>query len=257
VPARPWPFSRLRQKGESAQIAAGRLNIEPHSDYLPATRPGRYRIFGFAPRCGRIGGLGPRGSAHWDPAVAFLLRISRAIDALNEAIGHLVYWAVLAAVLVSAGNASVRYALDTSSNAWLELQWYLFSAVFLLCSGYTLLHNQHVRIDVVHGHLPRRVRAWIDLLGSLLFLLPMAIVIMVLSWPLVVDSYARHEYSSDAGGLLRWPVKLLIPVGFLLLAAQGVSEIIKRAAFLLGRIGDPLEKHEEPVAEELMRGGAE
>ena len=186
-----------------------------------------------------------------------LLRLSRAIDALNERVGHLVYWLVLAAALVSAGNASVRYAFDTSSNAWLELQWYLYSAVFLLCAGYTLLHNEHVRIDVVIGHLPPKLRAWIDLLGGLLFLLPMAIVIMVLAWPVVVESYVRHEYSADAGGLLRWPVKLLIPAGFLLLALQGLSEIIKRALFLAGRIPDPVEAHREPMAEEFLKGSVE
>ena len=189
--------------------------------------------------------------------MTLLLRLSRAIDLLNERVGHLVYWLILAAVLVSAANATVRYALDTSSNAWLELQWYLFSAVFLLASGYTLQHNEHVRIDVIISHLPPRVRAWIDLLGGLLFLLPMAIVIMVLSWPLVVDAYVRHEVSSDAGGLLRWPVKILIPIGFLLLALQGVSEIIKRVAFLLGRIPDPVEKHHDPMGEEMLKGAVE
>ena len=186
-----------------------------------------------------------------------LLRLSRAIDALNERIGHLVYWLILATALVSAGNASVRYTFDTSSNAWLELQWYLYSAVFLLCAGYTLLHNEHVRIDVIIGHLPPKLRAWIDLLGGLFFLLPMAIVIMVLAWPVVVESYVRNEFSADAGGLLRWPVKLLIPVGFLLLALQGLSEIIKRALFLAGRIPDPVEPHHEPMAEEFLRGSVE
>jgi TRAP-type mannitol/chloroaromatic compound transport system permease small subunit len=188
--------------------------------------------------------------------VNFLLRLSRAIDALNEQVGNLVYWLILAAALVSAGNASVRYAFDMSSNAWLELQWYLYSAVFLLAAGYTLKHNEHVRIDVVIGHLPPRVRAWIDLLGGLFFLLPMAIVITLLAWPMVVESYVRHEYSADAGGLLRWPVKLLIPAGFLLLTLQGVSEIIKRALFLLGRIPDPVEPHHEPMVEEFLKGSA-
>jgi len=186
--------------------------------------------------------------------VSFLLAVSRAIDALNRRIGHAVYWLVLAAVLVSAGNAVSRYLFDVSSNGWLELQWYLFSAVFLLAAGYALLHNEHVRIDVIFGHLRPRLRAWIDLIGGVFFLLPMAVIIMALSWPIVVTSYQLNEYSSDAGGLLRWPVKLLIPVGFLLLALQGVSEIIKRIAFLLGYIPDPLEKHHEPVAEEQLRG---
>jgi TRAP-type mannitol/chloroaromatic compound transport system permease small subunit len=185
--------------------------------------------------------------------VRFLLRLSRAIDALNEQVGHLVYWLVLAAVVVSAGNAMMRYTFDMSSNAWLELQWYLFSAVFLLAAGYTLLHNEHVRIDVVYGHLPPRVRAWIDLVGSVFFLLPMALIIMVLSWPIVVESIERNEYSSDAGGLLRWPVKILIPIGFLLLVLQGISEIIKRIGFLLGHIPDLSEKHRDPILDETIK----
>ena len=186
-----------------------------------------------------------------------LLQLSKLIDALNERVGHLVYWLVLAAALVSAGNASVRYAFDTSSNAWLELQWYLYSAVFLLCAGYTLLHNEHVRIDVIIGHLPPKLRAWIDLLGGLFFLLPMAIIITVLAWPVVVESYVRNEYSADAGGLLRWPVKILIPIGFLLLVLQGVSEIIKRIGFLAGSIADPAERHQDPILDETLKTAAE
>ncbi len=184
--------------------------------------------------------------------MTLLLRMSRLIDALNERVGHAIYWLILVAVLVSAGNATIRYAFDISSNSWLELQWYLFSAVFLLGAGYTLLHNEHVRIDVLFGHLPPRKRAWIDLLGGIFFLLPMAVVIMVLSWPVFTESFVRHEMSADAGGLLRWPVKLLIPVGFLLLTLQGVSEIIKRIGFLAGLIPDPSDKHEHPAAEELV-----
>ena len=159
---------------------------------------------------------------------------------------------VLIAVLVSAANAIVRYGFDTSSNAWLELQWYLFSAVFLLCAGYTLLRNEHIRIDIIFGSFSRRTQVWIDVFGTVFFLLPMAIMILVLSWPMFVGSYRIHEYSSDAGGLLRWPVKLLIPVGFLLLALQGVSEIVKRIAFLLGYIPDPSERHHAPAAEEQL-----
>jgi TRAP-type mannitol/chloroaromatic compound transport system permease small subunit len=174
--------------------------------------------------------------------VRSLLGLSRAIDWINGHIGRLVYWCVLIAVLISAGNAVVRYLFDTSSNAWLEIQWYLFSAVFLLCAGYTLLRNEHVRIDVIAGRLSKRTQTWIDIIGSALFLLPMAVVIAWLSWPLVSDSYLRHEMSGDAGGLLRWPVKLLIPIGFSLLALQGVSELIKRIAFLMGLIPDPAEK---------------
>jgi TRAP-type mannitol/chloroaromatic compound transport system permease small subunit len=160
---------------------------------------------------------------------------------------------VLAAVVVSAANASVRSAFDMSSNGWLELQWYLFSAVFLLAAGYTLLHNEHVRIDVIIGRFSPRTRAWVDLLGGLFFLLPMAIVITVLSWPVFVESWTRNEVSSDAGGLLRWPVKLLIPIGFLLLVLQGISEITKRAAFLLGRIPDPAERHVDPYLDEMKK----
>jgi TRAP-type mannitol/chloroaromatic compound transport system permease small subunit len=184
--------------------------------------------------------------------VTLLLRMSRLIDALNEQVGHAIYWLILVAVIVSAGNATIRYIFDASSNGWLELQWYLFSAVFLLGAGYTLLHNEHVRIDVLFGRLRPRSRAWIDLLGGLVFLLPMAIIIMALSWPIFVESYFRHEVSADAGGLLRWPAKLLIPAGFLLLSLQGVSEIVKRVAFLRGLIADPYEKHDHPVAEELL-----
>ena len=186
-----------------------------------------------------------------------LLRLSNLIDGLNERVGHAIYWLILVAVLVSAGNATIRYALDMSSNGWLELQWYLFSAVFLLGAGYTLLHNEHVRIDVLFSHLSPRQRAWIDLLCGIFFLLPMVVVIMVLSWPVFTDSFVRHEVSADAGGLLRWPVKLLIPLGFLLLVLQGLSEIIKRAAFLRGRIPDPLELHREPMAEEFLKGAVE
>jgi len=191
------------------------------------------------------------------PPVTMLLRLSKLIDTINEQIGHIIYWLILVAVIVSAGNASVRYLFDTSSNGWLELQWYLFSAVFLLASGYTLRHDEHVRIDVIIGHLPPRVRAWIDLVGGLLFLLPMATIIMVLSWPMFIESIVRNEFSADAGGLLRWPVKLLIPLGFLLLLLQGLSEIIKRAAFLRGDILDPLELHREPMAEEFLKGAVE
>ena len=140
-----------------------------------------------------------------------LLALSRLIDALNEHVGRLAYWLVLAAVVVSAGNATVRYAFNLSSNAWLEIQWYLFSAVFLLCAGYTLLHNEHIRIDVIAGRLSRRAQTWIDIFGCVFFLLPMAVIIMWLSWPMFMDSYVRHEISGDAGGLVRWWVKLLDP----------------------------------------------
>ena len=181
-----------------------------------------------------------------------LLKLSGLIDALNERVGRLSYWLILIMVLVSAGNAGVRYAFDRSSNAWLEIQWYLFSAVFLLGAGYTLLHNQHVRIDVISGRLSKRARAWIDVLGTLFFLLPMAIAIMWMSWPVFVQSFELHEESSNAGGLIVWPARLLVPVGFLLLVLQGISEFIKRVAFLRGLIPDPSEKDEGPSAEEQL-----
>jgi TRAP-type mannitol/chloroaromatic compound transport system permease small subunit len=184
--------------------------------------------------------------------VKLLLRLSGLIDALNERVGRLGYWLILVAVLVSAGNATVRYVFDRSSNAWLEIQWYLYSAVFLLCAGYTLLHNQHVRIDVLTSHLSKRARAWIDVFGTLFFLLPMAIAIMWMSWPVFVQSWDLNETSSSAGGLIVWPARLMVPVGFLLLILQGISELIKRVAFLLGLIPDPSEKDEGPSMEEQL-----
>jgi TRAP-type mannitol/chloroaromatic compound transport system permease small subunit len=167
-----------------------------------------------------------------------LLRIAAAIDTVNAAIGRAAYWLVLVAVLVSAGNALARYSLNASSNAWLEIQWYLYSAVFLLCAPYTLQRNEHVRIDIFFARLPPRARAWIDVCGIVLFLMPMAIIIAWFAWPMFVESYVRGEYSSDAGGLLRWPAKILIPVGFALLALQGIAELIKRIAFLAGVSAD-------------------
>jgi TRAP-type mannitol/chloroaromatic compound transport system permease small subunit len=184
--------------------------------------------------------------------VKILLRLSGLIDALNERVGHLSYWLILIMVLISAGNAIMRYAFNMSSNAWLEIQWYLFSAVFLFCAGYTLLHNQHVRIDVISGLLSKRARAWIDILGTLFFLLPMAIAIMWMSWPVFVDAYQHDEVSTNAGGLTVWPGRLMLPVGFFLLILQGISELIKRVAFLRGLIPDPTDKLEGPSLEEQL-----
>jgi TRAP-type mannitol/chloroaromatic compound transport system permease small subunit len=184
--------------------------------------------------------------------VKFLLAVSRAIDAANERVGRIIYWLILAAVLLSAGNAIVRYAFNISSNGWLEIQWYLFSAVFLFGAGYTLLNNQHIRIDIVAGRLSKRTQAWIDILGTVFFLLPMALTIMWLSWPVFIDAYRSHEVSSNAGGLVVWPARLMVPAGFLLLVLQGFSELIKRVAFLRGLIPDPSEKHEGPSDEEQL-----
>lgn len=177
-----------------------------------------------------------------------LLTLSRLIDGLNAAVGRIVYWAVLVAVIISSGNAVVRYGFNTSSNAWLEVQWYLFSAIFMLCAGYTLLRNEHIRIDVIVSRFSERTLTWIDIIGTVLFLLPISIIIMYLSWPVLVDSFVRNELSSDAGGLIRWPVKLLIPVGFLLLVLQGISELIKRIAFLQGLIQIRHRRNRMPTA---------
>jgi TRAP-type mannitol/chloroaromatic compound transport system permease small subunit len=180
-----------------------------------------------------------------------LLALSGLIDALNERIGRVVYWCVLIMVLVSAANAVSRYALNIASNAWLELQWYLFAGVFLLCSGYTLLHNEHIRIDVVASRLPRRAQIWIDILGTLFFMLPVTAYITWLSWPIFVNAWVSGEISMNAGGLIRWPARLLVPVGFALLTLQGLSELVKRIAYLRGAIPDPVEKHLDPALEQM------
>jgi TRAP-type mannitol/chloroaromatic compound transport system permease small subunit len=163
-----------------------------------------------------------------------LLRLAAGIDALNEWVGRAVRWLVLIAVLVSAGNALARYGLNLSSNAWLEIQWYLFGFIFLLGAGYTLKHNGHVRIDVFYARFAERGRAWIDLFGAVLFLLPMAGLIAWLSWASFAEAWQIGERSADAGGLIRWPIKLAIPLGFALLALQGLAEVIKRLAVLTG-----------------------
>ena len=191
-----------------------------------------------------------------------LLAVSRLIDRLSERVGHTIYWLVLVAVLISAANAVVRKAFNFSSNSFLEIQWYLFSLIFLFCAGYTLKHNEHVRIDIITSRLSARARASIDIFGTLFFLLPMSLLIMWLSWPLFVDAYTRHEVSTNAGGLIIWPARLMVPVGFFLLVLQGLSELIKRIAFLKGLIPDPGEKivvrtPEEELAEEILRARGE
>ena len=187
-----------------------------------------------------------------------LLALSRAIDGMTERVGRLVYWLVLIVVLISAANAVVRKLFNYSSNSYLEIQWYLFSVIFLFGAGYTLLRNEHVRIDIIAGRLSARTQNWIDVIGIVFFLFPMSIIIMWLSWPLFVDSYVRHEVSTNAGGLTIWPARLMVPVGFALLIVQGLSELIKRIAFLAGAAPNPLEKHhaksaEEELAEEIAR----
>ena len=166
----------------------------------------------------------------WD--VGALLGVSRAIDWFNEQFGVVANWMVLLACLISAGNAFSRYLFSISSNGWLEIQWYMFAAMVLLGAPFTLKMNEHVRVDLVYGLVSERTRIWIDILGGLLFLLPICVILTYFTWPWFVDSWRIGEVSSNAGGLIRWPVKLLMPVGFALMALQGVSEIIKRIAAL-------------------------
>ena len=175
-----------------------------------------------------------------------LLRVSGAIDGVNERFGRIADWCVVLACLISAGNALVRYGFSFSSNAWLEIQWYLFAAMFMLGAPYTLRRNEHVRVDVIYGNLSPRLRLWVDLLGGILFLMPAVLIIGWMSWPLFYDSWQSGEVSSNAGGLIRWPVKLLLPLGFGLLALQGLSEIIKRIAALRGYEGVVAE-YEKPL----------
>ncbi|MDR3393279.1 MAG: TRAP transporter small permease subunit [Sulfuriferula sp.] len=163
-----------------------------------------------------------------------LWRLSQGIDALNEWVGRSIKWLVLLATVISAGNALVRYGWGESSNAGLEIQWYLFGALFLLGAGFTLKHHGHVRIDFIHGRLSPRTQAWVEIIGTLLFLLPFCLLIIWFGWAMFVSAWQSGEMSPDAGGLLRWPVKLLIPVGFGLLALQGISELIKNIAVLIG-----------------------
>jgi TRAP-type mannitol/chloroaromatic compound transport system permease small subunit len=168
-----------------------------------------------------------------------LLAISRGIDALTAFVGRWVYWLILAAVLVSAGNAIVRKVLDISSNAWLELQWYLFGAAYLLASAYTLQRNDHIRIDILSNALPKRVRDWIDVFGHIVMLLPFAGLMVYESWPFFYNSFISGEMSGSAGGLILWPARLMLFLGFTLLLLQGLSELIKRVAILRGDMEEP------------------
>ncbi|WP_194713581.1 TRAP transporter small permease subunit [Noviherbaspirillum soli] len=184
--------------------------------------------------------------------MSLLLSLARLIDAINEKIGLAVSWALLLAVLVCAGNAIIRYSLNMSSNAWLEIQWYLFAAMFMLASAYTLKRNEHVRIDVVVGRFSRRTQAIIDILGFLFFLLPVSLLILYFSIPYAMESIRNQEVSSNAGGLILWPAKLLIPVGFVLMILQGFSELIKRLGFLAGLVdAREFEKHAASPEEEI------
>ena len=181
-----------------------------------------------------------------------LLPLSRLIDRLSEFIGRWVAWLVLAAVLVSAANALSRKALNLSSNAFLEVQWYLFAAVFMLAAGYTMLRQEHVKIDVLSGRFSKRTQIWIDIIGLALFVLPFVVYIIKLAMPLVINAYVTGEMSQNAGGLIRWPVYALLPLGLVLLGLQAVSELIKRFAFLQGLIPDPTVKGSGKTAEEEL-----
>jgi TRAP-type mannitol/chloroaromatic compound transport system permease small subunit len=163
-----------------------------------------------------------------------LLAFSRAVDRLNTAVAKLATCAVLLAAVISAGNALVRYSISYSSNAWLEVQWYLFGAVFMLGTSYTLFRNEHVRVDLLYNNVSERTRLWIDVFGFICFLLPAVSMLAWMTYPMFVESLVRQEGSPNAGGLLRWPVKILLPIGFGLLTLQGLSELIKRIALLRG-----------------------
>lgn len=185
-----------------------------------------------------------------------LLSLSRLIDRFNEQVGRGIRWLVLAAVLLSAGNAIVRKIFSTSSNALLEIQWYLFAGVFMLGAGYAFYRNVHVRIDFISAKLSKRTNAVIDSLGIVVFLIPLCVILITLSWPFFYNAWVTGEMSSNAGGLIRWPVLGLIPLGFSILLIQGISELIKRIAFLRGVISEPIsvefhKSDEELLAEEL------
>ncbi|WP_136685274.1 TRAP transporter small permease subunit [Falsirhodobacter xinxiangensis] len=177
-----------------------------------------------------------------------LLALSRLIDSVNTFIGKSVSWLLLAAILISAVNAVMRKAFSISSNAWLEAQWYLFSAAFLLAAAYTLLRNEHVRVDLVFGTLSRRKQLLVEIFGTILFLMPFCLVTIWLSWPIAMDKLASGEVSNNTGGLVQWPAWLLIPIGFTLLALQGLSELIKRIAILGGLIPDPVAEADAEAA---------
>ena len=172
--------------------------------------------------------------------------LSRGIDRLNAEFGVIANWLVLLACLISAGNAASRYLFSASSNAWLEIQWYMFAGMVLLGAPYTLKMNEHVRVDLIFGMVSERTRLWIDIIGGFLFLLPICVILTYFTWPWFVESWQIGEISSNAGGLIRWPVKLMLPVGFFLMALQGISEIIKRIAALEHVIKTEF-KYEKPL----------
>lgn len=181
-----------------------------------------------------------------------LLKLSRHIDILTERIGKAAVWTVLVVVLISAGNALMRYTVNYSSNAYLEIQWYLFGLIFLSCAGYTLMCNEHVRIDIISGRFSKRTQTWIDIFGLVFFLMPMAFLVLYLSWPVFIYSVTSNEMSNSEGGLIVWPARFMIPAGFFLLILQGFSELIKRFGFLKGLCPDPTERRRKKSAEEEL-----
>ena len=181
-----------------------------------------------------------------------LLRLSRGIDAINAFVGKYVIWLIFASTVISALNAVVRKAFNYSSNGFLEVQWYLFAWSFLVAAGYTLLHREHVRIDVLNSRLSKRTQVWIDIIGFALFLTPLCIMVLYMSIPMVIDKYTSGEISGNPGGLIRWPVWLALPIGFGLLMLQGWSELIKRIAFLRGLGPDPMGRLTDKTAEEEL-----
>ncbi len=207
--------------------------------------------FGLTQRRSAAGALAKKNKArsHGDlgeSRLGVLLRLSRAIDAFNGTFGVVANWLVLLACLISAGNAFTRYLYSANSNSWLEIQWYMFAAMVLLGAPYTLKMNEHVRVDLVYGMISERARLWIDIVCGFLFLLPFCLIMIYFTWPWFVESWDIGETSSNAGGLVRWPVKLMLPVGFALMALQGVSEIIKRIAALEHVIDEEF-KYEKPL----------
>ena len=190
--------------------------------------------------------------SHFGGFVNGLLALSRMIDRINNAIGKASTWLILVVVIISAGNAVVRYAIDWSSNGLLEIQWYLFSAVFLLGAAYVLNKNEHIRIDVIFGRWSPRAQTWIDVFGIIVFLMPMVIMTTYMSWTVFMLAWTSGEGSANPGGLIRWPVRLLMPVGFFMLFMQGISELIKRFAFLTGAGPNVLDKAQGPSAEEQL-----
>jgi len=174
------------------------------------------------------------------------LALSRGIDALNEKLGWIADWLVLLSCLISAANAFSRYAFSISSNAWLEIQWYMFGALVLLGASYTLKKNEHVRVDIVYSNISTRKQIWVDIIGGVLFMLPATIILAYLSWPVFYNSWEIGEVSTNAGGLVRWPIKIFLPIGFALLSLQGISELIKRIAILTGHMKADLH-YERPL----------